>query len=231
MLTHLAIATKIPVADRDFLAQFYQLETAANWQLALIDDCYCLTQREGQLALTLDFRCGNYRHRNQNSGKEPLLQAIKIKKKLPKTLIDTTPGVLKDSFMLAARDIHITAVERNPLLYIMVKQALRHVDVSINYLFADAKQQLANHPADIIYIDPMYPPKRKSAQVKKDMQILHQIIGADTDAHKLLTAAKQQQQNHNSRIVVKRPNYADPLGDEKPDFISKTGATRFDVYL
>lgn len=230
MLTHVSIANKISVADRDFLAQFYQLDTTADWHLALIDDCYCLTQRESQLALTLDFRCGNYRHRNQNSGKEPLLQAIKIKKKLPKTLIDTTPGVLKDSFMLAARDIRITAIERNPLLYIMVKQALCHLDVPIHYLFADAKQQLANYPAEIIYIDPMYPPKRKSAQVKKDMQILHHIVGADTDAHELLTAAKQQQQ-HNSRIVVKRPNYAPPLGNEKPSFVSQTGTTRFDIYL
>lgn len=231
LLTHLSVTNLVPAAERDFLAQYYQLDTAANWVLSLVNDCYCLNQTDSKLSMTLDFRCGNYRHRNQNIGKEPLLKAIKIKKKLPKTLIDTTPGVLKDSVMLAARGIQITAVERNPLLYMMVKQALRQVSLPIDYHFGDAKQYLAAYPSEIIYLDPMYPPKKNAAQVKKAMQILHQIIGADADADALLIAAKQHIQQTPSRIVVKRPNYAEPLAKLPPNFTSQTGATRFDIYL
>ncbi len=222
--------------NADFLHQFYPIDTDADWQLTLTDtDSYCLTQVSTKLSLTLDFRQGNYRHRQQAIGKEPLLNAVKIQKKLPKTLIDATPGVMKDSFMLASRGIEIIAIERNPLLYIMVKKALSHFNtdtdkVSIDYHFGDAKALLANFHADIIYLDPMYPPKRKSAQVKKEMQILHQVIGADSDSDELFHVAKQQ----HTRLVVKRPSYATPIADSKPSFsyaTDKRGATRFDIYL
>ncbi len=234
----IALSQAIPNEDTNFLSQFYQLNSKADWQLTLTDtDTYCLTQRSTKLSLNLDFRQGNYRHRQQAIGKEPLLNAVKIQKKSPKTIIDATPGVLKDSFMLANRGIDIIAIERNPLLYVMVKKALSHFDtdsqtdnIHIDYHFGDAKDLLANFHADIIYLDPMYPPKRKSAQVKKEMQILHQVIGADSDSDELFHAAKKQ----GSRLVVKRPSYATPIANSKPSFsysTDKRGATRFDIYL
>ncbi len=236
----IALTNGIPSDDADFLSQFYQFDKNADWQLTLTDtDSYCLTQLSTKLSLNLDFRQGNYRYRQQAIGKEPLLNAVKIQKKLPKTLIDATPGVLKDSFMLANRGIQITAIERNPLLYIMVRKALSHINsntnsltnsIIIDYHFGDAKDLLPNFHADIIYLDPMYPAKRKSAQVKKEMQILHQVIGTDSDSDDLFHIAKQQ----STRLVIKRPSYATPIADSKPSFsysTDKRGATRFDIYL
>lgn len=226
----LALGPGIAEQDRLFLDSHYVLDKSAEWQLNRIDDCYQLIHQEKKLSLSLDFRAGNYRHRNKNVGKEPLLNAIKIKGKLPKTLLDATPGVLKDSVMLASRGIRVTAVERNPLLFVMVRQALSLVNLGIDYHFADSKALLPQLSAEIIYLDPMYPTKKKSAQVKKDMQVLHDLVGADADAEKLLSIARQSQ----ARVVVKRPSYADYLGGESPNFSSqsqKRGATRFDVYL
>lgn len=227
----MALSLTAPVADHDFLSHFYTINDNADWQLRLTENhVYCLGQQSSQLSLTLDFCEGHYRHRQQHIGKEPLLKAVKIHNKLPKTLIDATPGVLKDSFMLANRGIDIIAIERNPLLYVMVRQALSHVDTNISYHFGDAKELLPRFQAPIIYLDPMYPPKKKSAQVKKDMQILHAIVGADSDAEALLNIARQQQ----SRVVVKRPSYAETLGNTTPDLSAsadKRGATRFDIYL
>ncbi len=227
----IALFKAIPDADHQFLSRFYQFNSNADWQLTMTDgDCYCLKHKTTNLSLTLDFRQGNYRYRQQHIGKEPLLNAVKIQKKLPKTLIDTTPGVLKDSFMLASRGIDIIAIERHPLLYVMVKQALSHTDSNIDYHFGDTKDLLPHFQADIIYLDPMYPPKRKSAQVKKEMQILHQLIGADSDSDRLFRVAKQQK----TRLVVKRPSYAEPIANSKPSFsyaTDKRGATRYDIYL
>lgn len=218
--------------DVDFLSRFYRITGQADWCLKRDNDNnYQLLNHVNQLALTIDFRCGNYRHRNHYHSKEPLLKAIKIKQKLPKYVLDTTPGVLKDSFMLAGRGIEVTAIERNPLLYIMVNDALDKVETSITYYFGDAKAELVNYTPDIIYLDPMYPDKKKSAQVKKDMQILHQLIGADSDGDQLLLSARQHASTIQARIVVKRPSYAKPLGGQSPDFNYRSSHTRFDIYL
>lgn len=227
MLKSLAIDTSVSANVQSFLAEFYSIDSQSDWLLSLSNDAYQLSSKQLGLALRLDFREGNYRHRNNNTGKEPLLKAIKVKQKLPATLLDATPGVLKDSFMLAARGISIIAIERHPLVYTMIEQALSLVEVDINYQFGDASIGLNAVDAEVIYLDPMYPSKKKSAQVKKEMQVLHHIIGADTDAEQLLSAARAK----NSRVVVKRPSYAEPLGGEIPSFVSQTGATRFDVYL
>ncbi len=221
---------QVPPTAADFLSQYYGFDDTADWQLTLHQHIYTLLQKSTGLTLHLDFRQGNYYYRNHHKGKEALLQAVKIKKYLPKHLIDATPGVLKDSFMLAGRGIHITAIERNPLLYLMVKQALSQVACPIDYYFGEAADRLGDFSAQIIYLDPMYPPKYKSAAVKKDMQILHHIVGSDADAAHLLNVARQQP----ARVVVKRPVYAGSLSATPPDFIiqaGKRGTTRFEVYL
>lgn len=231
MLEKVALGKFVSPSDYQFLEQYYVIDASAAWRLDFVGDSYQLSNTTLDLQMNVDFRSGNYRHRNEYIGKEPLLKAIKIKQKLPQSVIDTTPGVLKDSFMLAGRGIHVVAIERNPILYVMIKHALSQVDTPIDYYFGDAKHILGEHQADIIYLDPMYPPKKKSAQVKKDMQILHHVIGDDDDAAELLNTARQHAQQNNARVVVKRPNYAEPLGNKKPSHTSQTGATRFDVYL
>ncbi|MGY0399781.1 MAG: class I SAM-dependent methyltransferase [Ostreibacterium sp.] len=216
--------------DIAFLSQFYTIKTDARWRLNQVNSVYQLSCPTENLVLTLDFCKGHYQHRNLSISKEPLLKAIKIKQKLPKRLIDTTPGLLKDSFMLASRGIFVVAIERNPLVYIMVKRALAKTNSNIDYHFGDATTLLSHYPTDLIYLDPMYPPKRKRAKVKKDMQILHYIVGRDDDAERLFLSARQE----NVRVVVKRPSDANYLAAEKPSFIAqanKRGATRFDIYL
>lgn len=232
MLSTLTLTTQAPAQDREFLAQFYTLSETSDWQLHFDGEVYTIGNADKKLAMTLDFRAGNYQHRNKHPAKEPLIKAVKIKQKLPETLIDATPGVLKDALMLAGRGVKITAIERNPILYVMVRQALSVLDEhsSIDYHFGDAAKRLPAYEAPVIYLDPMYPPKnnnKKGAQVKKDMQILHHIVGDDADAEQLFNAARAK----NARLVVKRPGYAKPISDEKPSFVSQTGATRFDVYL
>lgn len=229
-VTHLR-ALQIPSADKEFLSDFYTFDSHADWQLTFNRGIYTLSRLSIPLSLSIDFRLGNYRHRNRQHGREPLLAAVKINKKLPQSLLDATPGVLKDSFMLAGRGIKITAIERNPLLYIMIKQSLALADSPIDYHFGDAVDLLPSFGAPIIYLDPMYPPKSKSAAVKKDMQVLHAVVGYDTDAAKLLAVARQQ----NARVVVKRPSYAAALdADGSADFVSQSGKhsnTRFEIYL
>lgn len=81
---------------------------------------------------------------------------------------------------------------------------------------------------DCIYLDPMFPPKRKkSAATNKKMQLLHALVGQDLDADELLNATLR---SGVKRVVVKRPDYATPLsGKPTQQFSSKL--VHYDVYL
>ena len=82
--------------------------------------------------------------------------------------------------------------------------------------------------ADVVYLDPMYPHKQKSALVKKEMRIFQYLVGADLDADQLLLPALQLA---TKRVVVKRPDYAPFLDEQKPHFSQTTKNHRFDVYM
>ena len=82
--------------------------------------------------------------------------------------------------------------------------------------------------ADVVYLDPMYPHKQKSALVKKEMRVFQHLVGADLDADSLFLPAKALARK---RVVVKRPDYAPFIADMKPDFSHTTKNHRFDIYL
>lgn len=60
---------------------------------------------------------------------------------------------------------------------------------------------------DVVYLDPMYPHRQKSALVKKEMRVFQSLVGNDDDADSLLIPAMTIAKR---RVVVKRPNYASP---------------------
>ena len=81
---------------------------------------------------------------------------------------------------------------------------------------------------DVVYLDPMYPPRRKkSALAKKEMQVLRTLVGDDPDAKQLFEVARKIA---TERVVVKRPVYAEPIV-AKPSMSYESKLVRFDVYL
>lgn len=81
---------------------------------------------------------------------------------------------------------------------------------------------------DVIYLDPMYPDRKKSASVKKNMQILQLLLGKDEDTSELLDIALQVAKK---RVVVKRPKGADNLSVIKPTYQVASKKTRYDIYV
>lgn len=80
---------------------------------------------------------------------------------------------------------------------------------------------------DVIYIDPMFPSREKSGKVKKEMQLFHQLVGADDDGSELLPLALEKAKY---RVVVKRPAHAPFLAETPPGYSLKGKSTRFDIY-
>ena len=193
--------------------------------------------------IRIDFTEGkNAYRRNFGGGRgQPLAKAIGLKKGKMPTIIDATAGYGKDAFVLATLGSHVTLVERNPLLAALLEDAIAKANTESSTkqiarrmisIHSDAHQYLAEltpeERPDVIYIDPMYPARDKSALVKKEMQLLHQLVGPDTDSRELLDKALQTAKK---RVVVKRPKLADPITDYKPSTFVESKNTRYDIYL
>jgi len=80
----------------------------------------------------------------------------------------------------------------------------------------------------------MFPERKKSAAVKKEMRILHDLLEEELPAkdlhnnEKLVTSALATARE---RVIVKRPLHAPALNNLTPDLIYKGKSCRFDVYL
>jgi len=131
-------------------------------------------------------------------------------------------------------------IERSEIIATLLEDGLRRAeqDKKIGALIKDklsltcgeSRKELCKAPfePEVIYLDPMFPHKEKSALVKKDMRILQDVVGQDDDADGLLNTALTIATN---RVVVKRPAYADFLAGLKPNTSIKTKKHRFDIYL
>lgn len=179
------------------------------------------------------------RRKNQIGLKQEIAKAIGIKNDYKPCILDTTAGLGRDSFLLASLGCQITMLERNPVIYSLLQNAIdngkKNLEIaeilnrmnlinqdSISYL-----KDLKDNLFDVIYIDPMFPKSKKSRLVKKDMQVFREIVGDDLDSLELLNLALKQKVK---RIVVKRMINSEYLNNLKPQFEIKGKTTRFDVY-
>lgn len=169
------------------------------------------------------------------SRRQPLARAMGKK---TRTLVDATAGYCQDALLLAIMGFHVTAIERSPIVAALAHDGLRRLiaraDVAsanrLQLVMGDARALLPtlSPRPDTIYLDPMFPPKRrKSAAVKKEMRLLRGLVGDDPDALELLEISRRVALN---RVVVKRPDDAPPLAPDPS--MSLTGKlVRYDVYL
>ena len=82
-------------------------------------------------------------------------------------------------------------------------------------------------PYDVIYMDPMFPHRKKSALVKLELRMIRELVGDDPDADELLPLALK---TGVKRVVVKRPKGAAFIADLKPHHHVESPSMRFDVY-
>ena len=96
--------------------------------------------------------------------------------------------------------------------------------------FLDGLGQLAERPA-VIYLDPMFPPRSKSAKVKQELRLLQLLEGTggggESGAARLLQVALAAGPR---KVVVKRPLKGDVLPGPAPNHVLRGKAVRFDVY-
>ena len=237
-----------PDADQDKFA-----ELTARWNLhsdAFADLALVLTETRLELhkldepklgAIYVDFVSGAMAHRRRFGGGrgEAVAKAVGIKGHYLPNVVDATAGLGRDAFVLAAIGCHVRMIERNPVVAALLDDGLQrgYQDVEIGAwlkerltLIHDSSLMALTHIApkpEVVYLDPMFPHREKSALVKKEMRVFQTLVGADLDADDLLTPAMRIA---TKRVVVKRPDYAPYLNEVKPQVSVKTKSHRFDIY-
>jgi 16S rRNA (guanine1516-N2)-methyltransferase len=236
----------LPAAVVETLQQQFGLpliEQAKDWHLVWNHDQLVLRNLElaKQGDILVDFASGaaTYRRKFGGGKSEGIAKAVGLTKKAGLTVIDATAGLGRDALVLASLGATVTLVERNPLVAALLWDGLRRAKQQpelqewlperMSLVFSQAITALQRLPApDVVYLDPMFPAREKSAAVKKEMRAFHDVVGPDPDADGLWQAAYAIA---SKRVVVKRPGYADFLAGQKPSMSIEGKNNRFDVYV
>jgi D-glycero-D-manno-heptose 1,7-bisphosphate phosphatase len=178
----------------------------------------------------IDFEKQRYQKVSRN---ELLLKAVGIKKDYLPAVLDLTAGLGKDAYLLYRAGCQVRCVERSPLIARLLQQALTRVKAEIILHVGEAKTclevcLLKNHRPDVIYFDPIFPDKNKTALSGKEIRTLRAIVGDDTDAPEVFQLALRVAQK---RVVVKRPLHSKTITALQPDIVYKAKSIRFDVYI
>ncbi len=247
--------TALAVTAADAHHAAHAVELAAELRLPLVeaskdgllllvdDDGLRLSEPGSGASLRCDLATGRagYRRRHGGGTGQALARAVGLRGRARPDVLDATAGLGRDGFELAGLGCRVTLVERAPVIHALLRDGLAraaHSDPAtcerIQLLCRDALEllreldadELETHP-DVIYLDPMHPPRTKAALVRKEMRLLRAVVGVDADADELVDAALHAARE---RVVVKRPARAAPLAGREPDWQVTGRTTRYDVY-
>ncbi len=189
----------------------------------------------------VDFVEGAVAHRRLFGGGsgQMIAKAVGIQAGVRPRVLDATAGLGRDAFVLAELGCSVTLIERQALIAALLEDGLLRAqsDPEVAPIVArmcllcgnaiDLMIAWASEPPQVIYLDPMFPHRDKSALVKKEMRLFRPLAGNDDDAPALLAAALKLAMH---RVVVKRPRKAPAIAGEQPGYVLEGKSSRFDIY-
>ena len=191
--------------------------------------------------IRVDFIGGAVAHRRLFGGGkgQMIAKAVGIQAGVRPVVVDATAGLGRDAFVLARLGCALTLIERQPLIAALLEDGLWRAqgDREVGPIVARMPLRCGNaidllrawdgEPPQVIYLDPMFPHRDKSAQVKKEMRLFRPLAGDDDDAPQLLAAALALATH---RVVVKRPRKAPGIAGVAPGYALEGKSSRFDIY-
>ena len=191
--------------------------------------------------IRVDFVAGAVAHRRLFGGGngQMIAKAVGIQPGVRPVVVDATAGLGRDAFVLARLGCAMTLIERHPLIAALLEDGLWRAlaDPVVGPTAAQMHLICANAidvlrawdgvPPQVIYLDPMFPHRDKSALVKKEMRLFRPLTGDDDDAPALLDAALALASH---RVVVKRPRKSLAIAGEPPGYVLEGKSSRFDIF-
>lgn len=200
----------------------------------------------------VDLVGGRVARQRRESGfrKQPFFRALGLFKTTgegPLHVVDATAGFGLDAARMVFAGCRVTAIERHPVVAALLENGVQRAcaDPQLGAAFrenlrliwgetADVLPKLATaKPAvDVVYLDPMFPERRKKAQVKKEMQLLQRLhgVGAAAPAQSEQALVRVAREVVTQRVVVKRPPHA-PQIEAGVSHCIEGDTVRFDVYM
>ena len=198
-----------------------------------------LTLTDGKEAVLGDFSRLLPRLARGNLGGEHLVRAVKLKGVEEPFVVDATAGLGEDSFLLAAAGCRVLLYEKDPVIAALLRDAWERAisdpataPIAARMTVAEgdsiASLPILDPPPDVVFLDPMFPERKKTALVKKKFQLLHLLERPCENERELLDAAYAAKPK---RIVIKRPAKGPYLAGVKPSYSFDGSAVRFDCIV
>lgn len=187
---------------------------------------YFISQELGEMTFDFDSDLRYHARQKYAISKEPLAKALGLVGHPGKIIWDATCGTGKDSLLISYFKGSLTSFERHPAVYLLLIDAKRRAPVAFDIIFGDASRFETDARPAVIYYDPMYPEKKKSALPRKEMRIFKEVVGDDPDSKEFLEWALK---TATERVVVKRSLHAEPI-KENPSASYLGKSTRYDMY-
>lgn len=211
-------------------------------------DAAGVSLKRGGLSMRADLTPMLPRLRPDRLNRELLVRAAKIKgapvidgqgNPRPWRVVDATAGLGEDSLLLAAAGFEVLLFERDPIIAALLADSLRRAREHPQLAEAADRMRLADsdsvaalpgmEPApDVVYLDPMFPERRKSAAVKKKFQLIHHLERPCEDQDALVQAAFAARPR---KVVVKRPIKGPYLAGVKPSYSLSGKSVRYDCLV
>jgi 16S rRNA (guanine1516-N2)-methyltransferase len=194
-----------------------------------------------QAILKCDFLQGSISHRLRFGGGrgQHLPKAVGLKGGQSPIIIDATAGLGRDAFLLASLGSQVTLIERSDMIHELLAAGMeaahkaggQHKEIieRMTLIHGDSIELLPRMHAEVVLVDPMHPPRKKSALVKAEMRAIRDIVGFDEDQRLLIETALAIAAK---RVVLKWPARAAPLAGLRPASHQITGKSiRYDVFM
>lgn len=216
-------------------------------QLSTQEKQFALFSNDKKLKWHVDFSSREYQRNLVDLQKDPLFKALglgKLKQAEIKILELTAGAGVESVFLLTDPRVHLTSLERNPLLFLLLLQGLDFCSEKKDgatvkcpdssrwqLFFTEARDYFcANSQShqhfDVVYYDPMFELRKKgSALPNKRMQLFRDLLGENEEDKTLIDFALQLSR----RFVVKRGVKMPPLFNG-PSYSLAGKLVRYDVY-
>lgn len=153
--------------------------------------------------------------------------------------VDATAGLGEDALLLAAVGFDVLLFEQDPVIAALLEDSLRRAAQDARLAEAVSRMHLAGGdsiPAlpqldptpDVVYLDPMFPARRKRAAVKKKFQLIHELERPCENQEELVAAALA---THPRKVVIKRPVKGPYLAGKTPSYTIVGKAVRYDCLV
>jgi 16S rRNA (guanine1516-N2)-methyltransferase len=191
-------------------------------------------------SLLIDFTRGSVGWRGgERARQERLVRACRVAADPVPHIVDGTGGLGTDAWLLASAGARVVVVEQHAVLRALLADGLARamreapeVCARITLAAGDTRRDVGAFAPDVLYLDPMYPPRRKQALGDRRLRCVGALLEADglrgDDVAGLVRGGLDAGV---PRVVLKCPRKVRLEGLPPPHHALEGRSTRFDVWL